>query len=47
MVWFQKISISPPLREFEIPGVGGSKAQEILERREDISDILFPDSQVQ
>ena len=46
-MWFQKISIPPPQRELEIPeGGGGSKAQEIPERRGVVSEITFPDSQV-
>ena len=45
-MWFQKISILSPWRELEIPdgwggregGGGGSKAQEVLERRGVVSE---------
>ena len=43
-VWFQKISIPPPQREFEIPEqVGESKTQEVQEGRGFGQSIYCPD----
>lgn len=48
-MWFQKIFIPPPRREFDIFGGwggGGSHPQEIVERMGVVCDITFPDGSV-
>ena len=50
-VWFQKISITPPRRELEVPegwgGGGGQRPRKFRRGGGVVSEFKFPDGQVQ
>ena len=46
IVWFQKISISPPRRELEIPEGWGVKGPGNSGEEGVVSEIMFPNGQV-